>query len=151
MPAGPLVFVKLLPQVRLPQYKTELSVACDIYMPELTVLEPSQQVSARTGLICVPPRGYHAAIYLRSSTGLNYPGLTLVNAVGLIDGDYVGPEDELRLLLHNSSNNKYVIPAQSRLVQLKLEQLIQPTIIEEIKKDELQFRQNRGGFGSTGQ
>lgn len=156
--AGTAYFAKLDERAIIPKYQTELSAACDIHILDDISIELSEVVIARTGLICVPPQGYHWEVKLRSSSPIKYPGLALANGEGLIDSDYCGPEDELKLLLTNryieSSYESPItirtirIPAGTRIAQMQLAHNIHPTEIQEISINELKHV-SRGGFGST--
>lgn len=151
MSIGTAYFVRVHPGARIPEYKTDLSSACDIYMPEDFTLLPRQRELVGTGLICVPPPGYYWEVVLRSGSPNKYPGLTLANCIGLIDEDYQGPADELRLNLLNQSNDITVTWKKGeRLCQLVLRKNIRPSIIKELSHEQLRQKHSRGGFGSTG-
>lgn len=159
----PARFLKLHPDAVIPEYKTKDSACCDITVIEDVELYPSETKLARTGLVCVPPEGFHWQVYLRSSAPLKFPGLILANSVGIIDSDYCGPEDELKLILGNTRETPSVdllgsfpsaaiisIKAGTRIAQIRLVENIRPQFIEEVTYERLRLCQNRGGFGSTG-
>lgn len=143
------LFCKLHPDAVIPEYKTEKSACCDLYLCRSVHIKPWETTLVPLGLIAVPPQGSHWEIYLRSSTPIKYPGLHLANGTGIIDEDYQGPNDELALLLENESNEIIELPKHSRIAQMKLEINVRPATIEEIAYEQLGQRQSRGGFGST--
>jgi dUTP pyrophosphatase len=150
-PVGEAYFVKLHKDARIPEYKTAGSAACDLIIPQDFTLLPRAFELIGTGLICVPPPGYHWHIYLRSSAPMKYPGLILANCVGIIDSDYCGPQDELKLILLNQAYDRVLhFPAGVRIAQMRLVQNLRPSKIKEMSYEELRQR-SRGGFGSTGQ
>lgn len=148
---GPAHFVKLHKDAVIPTYKSRLAACCDVQNIEEVMLRPREYLLVRTGLVCIPPEGWHWQVYLRSGTPLKYPGLILANCVGIIDGDYTGPEDELKLILLNQTVDRtLVIPKHTRVCQMRLTQDARPTKMVEATHEQIQLRRSRGGFGSTG-
>jgi len=147
---GTAKFVKVHQRAVIPAYQTDLSAACDLYVVETFSLLPRQQELVGTGLVCIPPEGYHWEVYLRSSSTFKWPGVILANCVGIIDSDYIGPEDELKLNLMNySSDRTLVFRKGERICQMQLKENIRPTTMEEISHEEIRSHESRGGFGST--
>ena len=68
----------------------------------------------------------------------------MVNA-GVVDRDYTGP---VKIMLHNLSNETYVINQNDRIAQLILEK-IEISDIMQVKSLE-DTERGEGGFGSTG-
>lgn len=148
---GPAYFVKLHADAIVPSYESRLAACCDVHTLEETILRPREFLLVKTGLVCLPPEGWHWQVYLRSSAPIKFPGLLLANHVGIIDSDYCGPEDELKLILLNQTQNRtLVIPKQTRVAQMRLVQNARPTEIVEATYEQLRVRRSRGGFGSTG-
>ena len=50
-----------------------------------------------TGLVVHVPEGYFFGIFARSSTPLKR-GLMVANGVGIVDSDYCGPGDEIKVM-----------------------------------------------------
>jgi dUTPase len=166
-------FAKIDPEAVIPTYAEEGSVACDLYLLEKTVVYPGEVVLARTGIVAIPPIGYHWELCLRSSTPVKNPLLLQANALGLIDFSYVGPNDEIRIpLLNARASSKgsaqhwreiekevpnfdpkvvsaFVFEKGTRIAQMILRENLVPAV-EEISMDELRAS-SRGGFGSTGE
>ncbi|SRR3990167_7915863 len=150
-------FTRIHPDAIIPTYGTPQSSGCDLYLLEDTFIPPRQVVLARTGIVVKPPMGYWYELCLRSSTPIKNPGLVQVNGVGVLDFDFCGPADEIKIpLLNVLSEDSYYLNAitlkkHSRIAQLILRPLLQPDICE-MPLEELQEsnRATRGGFGTTG-
>ena len=104
-------------------------------------IEPGQTKLFDTGLSLTVPEGTYGRIAPRS--GLSKKGL-LVNA-GVIDRDYTGP---VKIMLHNLTNETYIISKKDRIAQLILEKIE----LSDIKLVDSLVTTDRGegGFGSTG-
>lgn len=146
------IFIKTHIDAQIPQFHGD-SIGCDITLIEDYVIPAQQSQIIRSGLIAIPPKGFHWKAYLRSSVGKNYKGLILANHVGIIDPDYIGPEDELKFILQNINQNhdyKFLQKGQ-RIIQLILERNYRPIRIREFSLEDYKHGQtSRSGFGSTG-
>src|SRR5207342_808670 len=69
-----------------------------------------------TGLVIAVPEGHFLGIFARSSTPLKR-GLLVANGVGVIDPDYSGPTDEIKIQLLNISENTVPVRRGDRLAQ----------------------------------
>lgn len=149
-------FVKLHPDAVVPSYKTEEAACCDLSIIETLFIAPGELRMVKTGLVAIPPEGYHWHIYLRSSTPLKFQNLTLLNCVGIIDSDYCGPADELKLLLYNPNSNdrkgdnNIYIEKGDRVAQMRLVENVRPYRIVETPYEDIKNGRTRSGFGSTG-
>jgi len=65
--------------------------------------------------------------------------------VGIIDQDYCGPEDEIKIQMMNISKKKVKIEKGERIAQALLVKIARPNLIEKKIR-----AKSRGGFGSTG-
>jgi dUTP pyrophosphatase len=129
----------------LPQYQTAGSAAFDLAARAEMVLEPRRVSLVPTGLIVEAPEGYFLALAIRSSVPFK-KGLMLANGIGIVDSDYCGPEDEVRLAILNFTDSPVVVKRGERLAQ----GLFLPVAKAEWEEvDEIQ-RASRGGFGSSG-
>ena len=129
----------------LPEYKTDLSAAADIYSLEEKEIEPKSTEIFSTGLFMRPPHGY--CIRILSRSGLAFKnGVFVLNADGLIDEDY---SDEIKVVLANFGDEPYLVREGDRIAQMKLEKVIQ---MEYDMVSELTERNSNreGGLGSTG-
>lgn len=129
----------------LPQYHTAGAVAFDLSSREDLIIAPKEIKLVPTGLVVCVPTGYMLMLAARSSLPLK-KGLMLPNSIGVIDQDYCGPEDELKIQLYNFTDQPVEIKKGERLAQGIL------TKIEKAEWAETSDLENnnRGGFGSTG-
>lgn len=104
----------------------------------LFVLQPGERVAAPTGVKVNLAPGYWLQAYPRSGLSLK-EGVTLINAVGVIDTDY---KDEIRATLVNTSNAHVHIKNGQRVAQLVLQKSFHLSDSPEVRN---------GGFGSTGE
>jgi dUTP pyrophosphatase len=142
--------------VPLPQRQTAQSAGLDVYAAETVELWPGQPVLVPTGLIIESPPGYFFKIYIRS--GLAWKnGLSLINDVGIIDEDYCGAADEVKIGIIRHYNpadplqqQPLVISKGTRIAQIIFERNVLPDIEWE-EQEKIDFAgKSRGGFGSTG-
>ena len=130
----------------LPEYQTSGSVAFDLYARTDATIEPKSIELIPTNLIVETPPGYMLMLAARSSLPLK-KGLILPNGVGIIDQDYCGPEDELKLQVYNITGDKVSVAKGERIGQAMLVQIGQVIEFEEAENIR---SESRGGFGSTG-
>jgi dUTP pyrophosphatase len=136
---------RLDPDVPLPAYATPHSAGFDLAANEDLVIEPGAVVLVRTGLVIKTPDGHFLAVIARSSTPIK-KGLVLANGVGVIDPDYCGPRDEIRLEFLNITSAPVRIAKGERLAQ----GLFLPVVRVEWEEGAADDQASRGGFGSTG-
>jgi len=136
---------RLDPTVDLPRYGTGESAAFDLAAAGDVTVAPGQITLVPTGLVIEVPRGHVLAIVARSSTPLKR-GLVVANGVGLVDPDYAGPTDEVRIQVLNVTTAPVEIRRGDRLAQ----GLVLPA--PQVQWDEVDALRDtaRGGFGSTG-
>jgi dUTP pyrophosphatase len=138
-------FFKTHPDAVIPEFKTEGSVCCDLTSVEDVEMYPKQLCRINTGLVAIPPLGYHWEIYARSSLA-SKKSLIVANGVGIIDEDYQGPTDVIKVLVYALQFTH--ISKGERVAQMRLVQTIKPKIVE-VTSEQL-AKSSRGGFGSTG-
>lgn len=114
------------------------------------VIDPKERVMIPTGLILDIPQGYRVDFYPRSGLSLKF-GVNLINCIGIVDSDYT---DECFVLLHNTSDQRFIIEDGERIAQIALVK-VEDFVFQPINmtKEELKVfkASNRtGGFGSTG-
>ena len=136
---------RLSPEVPLPEYQTAGAVAFDLAVIEEGVLAPGERKMFRTGLVVKVPAGHVLLLAPRSSNAKK--GIQMANGVGIIDEDYCGPEDELRLFLYNIGNEPYQVQKGERIAQGLFVPITKGSFIE---PSDWNVENNRGGFGSTG-
>jgi len=129
----------------LPKFATQQSACFDISAFGEHLLPAKLSIAIPTGIILDIPEGYSVRVHPRS--GLAYKkGVTLLNAEGIIDSDYT---DELKIILHNTSNVDFIINHGDRIAQGELVKSLDYTI-NECYTAPRQKTDRVGGFGSTG-
>jgi dUTP pyrophosphatase len=143
---------KEAPDLSLPEKKTPGSAGLDVYASETTLLEPGVVTLVPTGLIIEAPEGYHFRVFIRSGFAVKN-NVSLVNSVGIIDGDYCGPEDYLKIAMVNNYHpgaEPVVINRGDRIAQIIFEKNAIDEVIWEVQDNPGFHGESRGGFGSTG-
>ncbi|MBR6735915.1 MAG: dUTP diphosphatase [Oscillospiraceae bacterium] len=111
---------------------------------EPLTIPAGKTVVVPTGIAIALPENTVGLIYGRSGLGVKH-GLTLANAVGVIDSDYRG---ELLVGIHNHSDRDYTVAPCERIAQLVVSPALFPAAVE---VDELgETMRGEGGFGSSG-
>ena len=136
---------RLDPSVELPGYATAGSAAFDLAASEVTTIAPGEVRLVPTGLVIEVPPGMFLGVFARSSTPLK-KGLMVANGVGVVDSDYCGPADEIKVPVINVTTASVEIRKGDRIAQGIL--LPSPQIEWE-EVSELATT-SRGGFGGTG-
>ena len=108
-------------------------------------MPPGRIALVGTGLVIEVPTGHFLGIFARSSTPLKR-GLLVANGVGVLDPDYHGPEDELKIQVMNVTDSDVSIRRGDRLAQ----GIILPAPRVTWQEVETVQAVTRGGFGSTG-
>ena len=140
----------------LPKRQTSHSVGLDVYAAQSVDLWPGRVAIVPTGLIIESPPGYYFKIFIRSGFAIKN-GISLINDVGIIDEDYCGPEDEVKIALirHYNPvdpllNRPIIIEKGMRFAQIIFEKNV-ITDVEWIEQAKSDFAgKSRGGLGSTG-
>ncbi len=129
----------------LPLYETVGSVGFDIIAREDTLIEAGSISMIPSNLIIEVPEKYMLIVASRSSTP-GKKGLTPPHGFGIIDHDYCGPDDEIKVLVHNFSGKEVLIERGEKIAQgvfVRIDKFSWDEV-DDIKK------KSRGGFGSTG-
>ncbi len=138
--------IKRLPSaVGLPEPATANAAGFDLAAATDLDIPPRSIRLVGTGLVIAVPEGYFLGILARSSTPLKR-GLMVANGVGVIDADYCGPDDEIKIQLLNFTDAPVHVTRGDRLAQGIV--LACPRVTwEEVTE---MTEPTRGGFGSTG-
>lgn len=128
----------------LPGYQTAGAVAFDLYSREEIKIAPRSLALIPSNLIIETPPGYALILSARSSLAKK-KGLTLANGIGVIDRDYCGPEDEIKISVYNFTDNDVAVEKGERVAQGMFARVDRG----EWEEKEIS-QQSRGGFGSTG-
>jgi len=131
--------------ISLPTYATGEAAGFDLAASQDVRLAPGQIALVPTGLVIEVPSGFFLAIFARSSTPLKR-GLMVANGVGVLDPDYCGPNDEVRIQVLNISGAEVQVKRGDRLAQ----GIVLPA--PRVSWDEVSDLREitRGGFGATG-
>ncbi|MEZ5287184.1 MAG: dUTP diphosphatase [Vicinamibacterales bacterium] len=136
---------RLRPDVALPAPATGGAAGFDLAAAEDVEIPAGQIRLVGTGLVIAVPNGHFLGIFARSSTPLKR-GLMVANGIGVVDADYCGPDDEIKVQLLNVTDTPVVVRRGDRLAQGIV--LPAPTVQWD-EVDEMDAP-TRGGFGSTG-
>ena len=130
--------------ISLPVYETSGSVGFDLLAREETVIQPGSIALIPANVIVEVPKGYALIVASRSSTPRKH-GLSKPHGIGIIDQDYCGPEDEVKIQVRNFTEQPVAIKKGAKIAQglfVRVDQF-EFEEVDEIKKE------SRGGFGST--
>ena len=136
---------RLSPSVSLPRYESDGAAAFDLAAAAEMIVEPGQVALVPTGLVIEVPTGMFLAIFARSSTPLKR-GLMVANGVGIVDEDYCGPDDEVKIAVLNFTAAAVRVAAGDRLAQ----GMLLPVNRVTWQDTDVLRNESRGGFGSTG-
>jgi len=137
---------RLDPEVPLPRYETSGAAGFDLSASADVVVPPGGIALVPTGLVIEVPQGHFLGIFARSSTPLRR-GLMVANGVGVVDEDYCGPKDEVKVQVLNFTQAPVTVARGDRLAQ----GLFIPVARAEWQETEDAPRSgSRGGFGATG-
>ena len=138
---------RLHDHVALPQYQTAGAAGFDLAASEDVAIAPHAIALVPTGLVIAVPPGHFLGIFARSSTPLKR-GLMVANGVGVIDCDYCGDADEVKVQVLNFTDRPVVVRAGDRIAQGLLMPVTRAAWVETTGA----LRDgSRGGFGATGE
>ncbi|MGL5831046.1 MAG: dUTP diphosphatase [Candidatus Altimarinota bacterium] len=132
-------------ELPIPKYETEGAAAFDIMSREDMSIEAGQIALIPGNVIVKVPDGYMLVLVPRSSTPRK-KGLSIPHGIGIIDMDYHGPEDELKVQVLNFTKEAVLVSRGERIAQavfVKIDRF-------EFEEVEQIAEKSRGGFGSTG-
>src|SRR5881397_1266644 len=131
-------------QAALPQYQSAGAAGFDLAASEDVVVGPGAVVLVPTGLVIEVPPGHFLGIFARSSTPLKR-GLMVANGVGVVDSDYCGPNDEVKIEVYNFTRAPVEVKAGDRIAQ----GLLIPVVRARWREADALRDASRGGFGAT--
>lgn len=138
---------RLHDHVLLPQYQTAGAAGFDLAASEDVEIEPHSIALVPTGLVIAVPAGQFLGIFARSSTPMKR-GLMVANGVGVIDSDYCGDTDEIKVQVLNFTDARVVVKSGDRIAQGLLIPVVRAHWVEAAGP----LRDGaRGGFGATGE
>ena len=131
--------------VALPKYESAAAAGFDLAASVDLEIPPGEVRLVPTGLVIEVPDGMFLGIFARSSTPLKR-GLMVANGVGVVDPDYCGATDEVKVAVLNFTKVPVTVRAGDRLAQgilLPATRVVWDEVAE-VRSG------SRGGFGSTG-
>lgn len=129
----------------LPSYHTPGAVAFDLYSREDFTVPAKSVGLIPTNLIVETPPGFMLTVVTRSSTPKK-KGLSVPHGIGIIDQDYSGEKDEIKLQVYNFTDNDVKIEKGERVGQAVFVRVERA----EWQETDTMNDKSRGGFGSTG-
>lgn len=130
--------------LKLPEYETEGSLGFDLLVREKTLIKPNTIAIIPANIIVDVPKGYMLAIALRSSTP-NKKGLLMPHGIGIIDHDYNGENDEIKIQVYNFTSKEVIVEKGEKIAQ----GIFIKTGKSQWEEVNSMKQVSRGGFGST--
>ena len=137
---------RLSPAAFIPRYETAGAAAFDLTASEDVTVPPAAVVLVPTGLVIEVPDGMFLGVFARSSTPLRR-GLMVANGVGIVDPDYCGPTDEVKIEVYNFTQQTVTVKTGDRIAQ----GVLIPSVRAEWEEVAELKPESRGGFGGTGE
>ena len=136
--------LRLDASVSLPRYETPGAAGFDLAASVDITVAPGEVALVPTGLVIAVPPGHFLGVFARSSTPLKR-GLMVANGVGVVDSDYCGPKDEIKVQVLNFTTVPVPVKRGDRIAQ----GIVLPFIRAEWQEVSEAPGLTRGGFGST--
>ena len=130
----------------LPKYATSQSAGMDLRanIESSVTLFPMERKLIPTGIHMQIPDGFEAHVRARSGLALKH-GITVLNGIGTLDGDYRG---DVGVILINLSDQAFEIQPGDRIAQLVFSPVVQAVWNEDEPLDDTE--RGEGGFGHSG-
>jgi dUTP pyrophosphatase len=133
-------FHRLTDNAITPEYAHDDDSGADVFCTEPVSIQPGKLVLVGTGISVELPEGWE--LQVRSKSGLAAKkGVMVLNSPGTIDESY---RLEIKVILHNTSDEVFQLPAGSKIAQLVLAPVWQANYVL------MDDTQRSGGMGSTG-
>ena len=139
-----VTITRIHPSAQLPDYQTAGAAGFDLAAVADVTVEPGRVALIPTGLVIKVPLRMFLGIFARSSTPLKR-GLMIANGVGVIDPDYCGPADEVKIAVMNFTSEPVTVCVGDRIAQGIL---LETPRVEWVEGQP--HGPSRGGFGSSG-
>ena len=133
---------------KAPERANASDAGLDLFAFESKILQPGQVTMVDTGIAVKIPK-WHVGLLFQRSSFTKY-GISLANAVGVIDADYRGT---IKVAFRNRADESgYVINKGDKIAQLVVMPIALPDLVYYIGSDAawLDTSRGEGGFGSTG-
>lgn len=128
----------------LPTYETSGSVGFDILARKDTEIPPKEIHLVPGNIIVKVPKGYMLMVASRSSIPRK-KGLSPPHGLGIIDHDYCGEQDEIKIQVYNFTDKSVIVRKGEKIAQgvfIRINKL-------EWEEVDNMGNESRGGFGST--
>jgi dUTP pyrophosphatase len=135
-------YKRTLVNATTPHYQTAGAAGFDMTIAEGVVIQPGSLMLITTGLVIATPKDHYLRITGRSSTPRKW-GVQIIE--GVIDEDYCGDDDVIKLQVWNFTDRPQTLPMGARIAQGIFIPITRGTFVPTDK-----MGQSRGGFGSTG-
>jgi dUTP pyrophosphatase len=135
---------RLHPAATLPTRAHPTDAGLDLSTIHSATIHPGTRETLSTGIAVGIPAGYVGLVFPRSGNAFKH-GLSLTNAVGVIDSGYVG---EIKVNLLNQDHTTRHIVSGQRIAQLVIVPIATPAA-QEVASLEATARA-ANGFGSSG-
>lgn len=133
------------PELPLPVYESEGAVGFDFVAREGMTIEAKSLGLIPANVIVEVPVGYMLVVAARSSAPKK-KGLLTPHGIGIIDHDYCGPQDEIKIQVYNFRDEPVEIARGEKIAQGVFVRIDKFEFTEVSEMN----RESRGGFGSTG-
>jgi dUTP pyrophosphatase len=140
----PVSIRRLDPTIPLPEYQSPGAAGFDLAAGRDIDVAPNTIALVPTGLVIRAPEGHFLGIFARSSTPLKH-GLMVANGVGVVDPDYAGEHDEVKIAVLNVRASAVTVAPGERIAQ----GIVLPAPRVQFE-EAAAVAESRGGFGSTG-
>lgn len=132
----------------VPQQQSPEAAGADLCCLKGFTLYPGKVTIVDTGLIVRPPFGYCSLILPRSGLAAKH-AISVLNSPGLIDRDYCGPKDKIKVIMLNHGEDEVHFKDGDRIAQVVFVAVPSVTFY---KQSDPNFAKadSRGGLGSTG-
>lgn len=133
---------KLHSEAILPKFAHLGDAGMDLFALEEVVVGSGEIARIKTGIALEIPKGYVGLCWDKSGLAMNH-GIKVLG--GVIDSGFRG---ELVLGVINYGRNSYVFEKGHKVMQLLIQKIEHPEIVE--VKELSETKRGKGGFGSTG-
>lgn len=140
--------IKVNKNGKAPERANFTDAGLDLFAFESCVLQPGSVTMVDTGIAVKVPK-WHVGLLFQRSSFTKY-GISLANAVGVIDADYRGT---IKVAFRNHADESgYVINKGDKIAQLVVMPIALPDLVYFNGTDAewLDTKRGNGGFGSTG-
>lgn len=137
-------FKKINPLASIPKHETAGAAGFDFVTMEDIEIPAGEIKLIPTGLVIKTPASHMLLIAPRSSMPKK-TGLRMPHSIGIIDSDYCGPEDEVKIQIHNPSSVTIKIEKGQKIAQGVFVPVDQAEFVEIEELNAV----TRGGWGST--